>query len=248
MPGSAYERFASFWRAADDTLLQKADEFAAELTDLLRSTLPGDFRVAVEPTARHCVIAILSDDAQEVGKLPLYERSGRLSAASLSISMSLEMDRSDRYLSVVGSSFILWLDGCPVVRLEFLKNANKAPDCHWQFHGANPSFSALLATTRASDREVALERLHFPVGGTRMRPGIEDFIQFLTQECGFQGVQGHRSALSKSRETWRRRQLAAAVRDHPVVARAALFDVFRSPAKELRHRVRNAAGRRIPRW
>ncbi len=48
-----------------------------------------------------------------------------------------------------------------------------------------------------------------------MRPALEDFLQFLIVECGIKAQDGWRARLAKEREVWRRRQVAAIVRDAP---------------------------------
>jgi hypothetical protein len=52
-----------------------------------------------------------------------------------------------------------------------------------------------------------------PVGGPRMRPCIEDFLQMLIVEFGFDAVDGWRRVIDDGRVLWRRRQLAAMIRD-----------------------------------
>lgn len=57
-----------------------------------------------------------------------------------------------------------------------------------------------------------------------MRPGVEDFLQFLIQECGFASVPGWRMAIERSRVDWRLRQKRTVVRDAPRAAAIALAD------------------------
>lgn len=67
-----------------------------------------------------------------------------------------------------------------------------------------------------------MESLHLPVGGDRFRPCLEDVIEFLVVECGFDRAAGWRSAVDKGRERWRRTQTRTAVRDAPSEAAAVL--------------------------
>ena len=64
--------------------------------------------------------------------------------------------------------------------------------------------------------------LHFPVGGTRFRPCLEDVLDMLVRELGVDHADAWRTALTDGRERWRRMQTAAVVRDAPVEAIAAL--------------------------
>ena len=60
-----------------------------------------------------------------------------------------------------------------------------------------------------------MSSLHIPVGGSRFRPCLEDFIQFLICECKFDSEPGWRKNVEVGRERWRRLQAAAVVRDVP---------------------------------
>lgn len=60
-----------------------------------------------------------------------------------------------------------------------------------------------------------LSALHLPVGGARLRPCLEDFVQFAIDECGIDATDGYMAFLEGGRERWRRRQIATAVRDVP---------------------------------
>lgn len=65
-----------------------------------------------------------------------------------------------------------------------------------------------MAVPRMSD-------LHFPVGGSRFRPCLEDILDMLVRELGVDHQPGWRDALADGRERWRRMQTAAVVRDAP---------------------------------
>lgn len=107
----------------------------------------------------------------------------------------------------------------PVVRLEFENRSTKPPVSHWQFHAERGALSFMLARTRSDGRyessPMSLSALHFPTGGRRFRPGIEDFVQFLVQECGFDAEKGWRHALEDGRELGRRFQVRTIARDYP---------------------------------
>lgn len=76
---------------------------------------------------------------------------------------------------------------------------------------------------RASDTNVpAMSELHFPVGGHRFRPSLEDILEMLIDEFGIDHHREARSALQAGREAWRRIQTRVAVRDDPESAIDAL--------------------------
>lgn len=73
----------------------------------------------------------------------------------------------------------------------------------------------LSAADRPKD---PMAKLHFPVGGRRYRPSLEDVIEFLVNERLVRARDGWKKALDSSREEFRDRQLCAAVGFRPDVA------------------------------
>jgi hypothetical protein len=64
--------------------------------------------------------------------------------------------------------------------------------------------------------------LHFPVGGHRFRPCLEDVLGMLVTELRVDHPAGAIESLPEGREVWRRSQLCTVVRDAPDEAIAAL--------------------------
>ncbi|KJL37751.1 hypothetical protein RS81_03509 [Microbacterium terrae] len=64
----------------------------------------------------------------------------------------------------------------------------------------------------------SLAELHFPVGGERFRPSVEDVVEFLIRQCGVDHVSGWEEHIYEGRELWRRMQFRAVVRDLPAEA------------------------------
>jgi hypothetical protein len=64
--------------------------------------------------------------------------------------------------------------------------------------------------------------LHFPLGGPRFRPCLEDVLQFLIEEFSIDHEDTAREAIEEGRRTWRRYQTGAAVRDCPQEAARVL--------------------------
>lgn len=65
---------------------------------------------------------------------------------------------------------------------------------------------------------VSGSELHFPVGGSRFRPALEDVIEFLVVELGADATDSWKGAVHDGRLKWRRQQLRAAVSDDPKTA------------------------------
>ena len=68
-----------------------------------------------------------------------------------------------------------------------------------------------------------LHALHFPVGGRRFRPTLEEFLLFLDRENLFDNWKaGWRLKVLDSLDVWERRQAAATARQFPDEAVGAL--------------------------
>jgi hypothetical protein len=77
---------------------------------------------------------------------------------------------------------------------------------------------------RKSFNDVKLSRLHFPFGGARFRPTIEDVIQMLIEEFEVDCLESAKPILEANRKKFFERQLSAAVVETPQIAIDALSD------------------------
>jgi hypothetical protein len=93
-------------------------------------------------------------------------------------------------------------------------------EAHLQIVGESPPMKTLLTTAGRAKDPVA--KLHFPVGGRRYRPSLEDVIEFLVNERLVHARDGWQKVLDASREEFRDRQLCAAVGFRPDVAMGEL--------------------------
>jgi hypothetical protein len=87
---------------------------------------------------------------------------------------------------------------------------------------------ALVAMVGAAAKR-SLDRLHFPVGGRRFRPILEDVIEFLMAERLAKAREGWAEVLSRERDQYYRIQLQAAIRRDPESAWRPL-DALAAPA------------------
>lgn len=200
--------------------------FADEVQSLLDGVLPGAARVesVLAPRAERYIVRPSNAEGSARG-VALFVGGSHL--ADLRFAFYLVPDRTGTYLKTARSDIAVHsvLDRAPLVRLEYLADMRTEPVAHWQFHAERGSFTHLL--THAHDqRRIAkphdLSALHFPVGGERFRPWLEDVLQFLVLECGVDRRDGWRAAVEDGRRKWRHRQLGAALRDAPAVAADAL--------------------------
>lgn len=91
--------------------------------------------------------------------------------------------------------------------------ADGYPDAHLQVEASSGFFESLNDPKTDTGRSLAA--LHFPVGGKRFRPCLEDVIEFLAVERIVQARDGYEKILETGREQFRKKQLLAAMRRDP---------------------------------
>jgi hypothetical protein len=197
------------------------EEFGRETAGLLSATLPGLPQPPVEILRHENRTIVGPPDGKP---LPLYAKGQHL--ADMKLSVACQMDSAGQYLAVEESSFNLLsvLDRTPVFRVHYRREAASRPTAHVHFHGHRGALSHLLSQA-GHEFPHDISSLHVPVGGSRYRPCLEDFIEFLICECKFDSQDGWRAHVQAGRERWRRRQAAAAVRDVPEEAARVLREL-----------------------
>jgi hypothetical protein len=198
-------------------LFVQAEEFATELTDLFHSC----FRDAPTAVAELAEARIVVRPERPV---PLYI-SGK-QRATLEVRLRCELDSRGTWLAVETSSITLTatVDRTPVFRFEYFRRPQKVPSAHLQLHAHRGALSQLLAHAghpKAHD----MSALHFPLGGSRFRPCLEDVVQFLAEEFSFDVLSTWKTAVEAGRQRWREKQVKAVVRDWQTVAAEALCDL-----------------------
>lgn len=205
-----------------------ARDFAQELQDLLSSVLPISDGV---PLGDRQVQVLFSDGRYAIrvgtaahGKIVLT-KNGK-GVGYLRVLFQCTSDTTQTYLAVHKSTFELLggFDKTPIARLDFIRDAYTVPAAHWNIHAERGTVSHLLGRMNPEHSGV-LSGLHFPVGGARMRPCLEDFLQFLLQEFRIDVLREAPAVLAEGRERWRRRQIGALVRDAPEEAVRVLTEL-----------------------
>jgi hypothetical protein len=199
-------------------LRERAAAFAQELQETLSGVLPGDFQlISVAHNGRYVVRPAGSEAKSQ--RVPLY--IGEVLAAKLKVQVFLGLDHSGEFLKTMGSAVAIEsvLDRTPLIRQEFRSDmAKDAPFAHWHIHADRGALSHLLGQAHAVRSDVVqnphdMSSLHFPVGGERFRPCVEDVLEFAVRELGVDCKTGWEGALKAGREKWRRRQFRTTVRD-----------------------------------
>lgn len=218
----------------DDRLAALVSDFGADLTETVRSIAPtsAPFRArisdAVEGVDR---IRLVQDPAEGISLTV-----AKSSLLNLVVEYHCSFDRARKFLAVDSSNVTVRAIGTnePLFRYEYVREPSSAatPTAHIQIHAHRDAFVYVMtragtATPRGKRRSRTdgvphLSELHFPVGGPRYRPCIEDVLEMLVDEFGIDSDAQGRQALRRGREAWRRKQLASAVRDAPEIAARTL--------------------------
>lgn len=204
--------------------------FAQTLTDTVR---------AVTPTAAEFVSVLVGNrftvDQNPATGIPLAVDGKPL--LLLKVEYRCCFDSAGAYLAVDSSHFKVYSAGAnePLFRVDHVRDPQSTiPSSHLQLHAHRDAFAFVMAragrnspkgTTRASSGEVPrLSELHFPLGGHRFRPCLEDVLTMLINELGVDCPPDGLASLAAGRAEWRRQQVRASVRDCP----AAAADVLRA--------------------
>jgi hypothetical protein len=221
------------------SLRDQAGDFAARTSDLLNRTVADGIRIR----------AVLREDGQ-IGWVG-FQIDRHHPSPGRGIPLTVTAARPRCYLHVMHtliqaygvlitdeSSFGLYLDedlGSSVFHYDYARYpGNPYPAAHVQVNARSTAFDELCSRL---GRQAELERLHFPVGGRRFRPSLEDVVEMLIVEGLAVGRPGWEAAIEEHRSLFRQIQLRAAVRDDPEAVREELQRLARIEEEE-RHRGR----------
>ena len=142
----------------------------------------------------------------------------------------VEVDSGRDDLRVSSSMVGLWADVTggrkrprPIVRVEYDRSqlGRGHAAAHVHLHANSPELAWMYGS--AGRPAPDLHALHFPVGGRRFRPTLEEFLLFLDRENLFDDwKEGWKPRLVRSLEAWERRQARATARQFPDEAVGAL--------------------------
>jgi hypothetical protein len=207
------------------SLHDHARDFAARLSDLLNRTVANGIRVSAVLARPHAVIGynVTRQRPVHLEGIPLTI-SRAAPPCYLLVSHTLQLDPEGEYLTDQKSAVGVYLDGLPparpIIRYEYERDpAHEYPAAHVQVHGESVNLAA-LCERRGVER--ALHRLHFPVGGRRFRPSVEDVVECLILEDLVEARDGWEEAIDEHRRGFYERQLRAAVRRNPDIAATEL--------------------------
>ncbi len=176
---------------------------------------------------------------------------------TLKVRYECALDGVERYLAIDESDIKVYpgtkAAGEPLFRYHYRRAAHgDLPSAHLHIHAHRDATTYVMsgagqATHRGKHRARSgdvphLYELHFPLGGHRFRPCLEDVLEMLVVELGVDSTPEGLESLRAGREEWRRKQLRSVVRDD--AAEAA--DVLRSLGYEVRWRRKGSPPGRHP--
>ena len=187
-------------------LVEEAERFGAEVTDLLDRTVCRKPPVAVELVANRVVVSA-------GGKLGIPLTIQGQHRLDLQATYWCTWDYTGEFLAIYESRFAIAVPQLnePLVRFEYDRR-RKYAEAHIQVHGENTVLGAVLGLSKPA-KVPRLRGLHLPVGGKRFRPCLEDVIEFAIEEFAVDKRAGWESRIEEGRSRWREIQLAATLRD-----------------------------------
>ncbi len=197
-------------------LSKEAAQFASELSGLLNATVADGVRLGAVglPLGESETYVI----GRGITKTNLTSNEAIHCAGKpgvdLVVSFRLQADHENRYLMVRSSAFILTPRGSDSTLMHIDYERDKRdnyPEAHLQICGESDDWATVLG-------ERPLGRLHFPVGGRRYRPTLEDLVEFLIRENLATGRPGWETQVESGRIGFQKKQLRAAIRQEEGVA------------------------------
>lgn len=221
-----------------ESLAREAEKFANQLTATVRGVFGDDCSAFLSKAIEGSVGGGFFVRQDPSSGLVLTDEAGK-PILRLTVDYKCTYDGHGHYMAISESQVRVFGEPegrVPLFRYEYNRHMRQAlPAAHIQFHGTHPELQKAIeecgeSTSRAKERKrrrksPELSRLHFPVGGPRFRPALEDVLEMLIEEFGVRTVgsmAAAREALADAREDWRRTQVATVVRDAPSEAAAAL--------------------------
>ncbi|KQN41669.1 hypothetical protein [Frigoribacterium sp. Leaf44] len=240
---------------ADGNLQEKVFDFMLEIMEMLAAVIPNGL-VGLDSTVvrtRGGGVAVTVEPSEELG---LRLDIDGAETFRLIVQYRLVLSPVSHLVSVDRSTFKVNVHGSarPLFTVDYLRDSGSdVPLAHYNVHAERQDMTdALIATGGRRRGKIYQKRVakgdmprfgdvHFPTGGHRFRPCLEDVLEMMIIEFGIDTVNSASAALHEGRRRWRVRQLAAAVSDDPMTAVAELdrlgFDVIPREGTEVSPRL-----------
>ncbi len=170
---------------------EQAERFARELDDLIAGCLasPPEFNVvSLRAADARIGPGQLTTDGTHGFPLVDLPRANDVDGASLLLKVEFRvvLDQEQLHLTVVTSAFGLWVRSDasgkprPVFRIEYERDARGKAAAHVHFHAESADMAWVYGS--AGQPLPTMKEIHFPVGGKRFQPTIEDVLLSLARE------------------------------------------------------------------
>lgn len=213
----------------------EARSFARQLSELLNKTICNGVRLQAVVQSAVGVVTVgagIGTDRLRAQPIPCTV-DARAATLNLTIQYQLRADASAKFLEVESSTFVLTsVDGAELLHFDYERGKGDGyPEAHLQVVGESDAWTELCR--RLGPKGRALSKLHIPVGGRRYRPTLEDVVEFLATEGLAVPRPGWKDQVDKGRREFHEKQLKAAVRRHPDIAREILRRIDTGELKSL---------------
>ena len=209
-------------------------EFVGTLNEVLVGAIdtPARFVATDSRDNEQAFVRIVGRHSDPAAGLPLLRATDAPSDAALFLNAhyTVEIGPTGSRLRVASSLVGLWADVTggrkrprPLVRVEYDRSGlgRGRAAAHVHLHANSPEFAWLYGSSGRPAPD--LHSLHFPVGGRRFRPTLEEFLLFLDRERLFDNWKaGWKPKVLDSLEVWERRQARTTARQFPDEAIGAL--------------------------
>ena len=218
-------------------LERSVEDFISRLNGVIDASLDTDIRFAAEffEADERAVVQVPNPPNRRSPGLPLLRPDDDSESPKLFLRAQyrVEMDDTNAHLQVITSTVGLLVDVTggrkdprPLLRVEYDRRRSMPgqPATHVHLHANSPELAWIFGSSGQPAPD--LHALHFPVGGRRFRPTLEDFLLFLDRERIFTNWKpGWRPNVVESLAEWDRSQARTTVRRYPEEAIAQLEDL-----------------------
>lgn len=200
-----------------DDLQRQAQAFVDDLTGTVQDALGGSG--AFE--AKYVDNRVLVNQVPAAG-IPLTFQGMPLMTMKMASTCAWDLER--KFLAMYDSSVrVLAQDAGnqPLFRYEYVRSPDSVPAAHLHVHAHRDALTYVMTKvgrtskrpgrTGKQDTIPTLQDLHFPLGGHRFRPVLEDVLEMLIDEFNIDQQDNARDVLAESRAQWRLTQTAAGV-------------------------------------
>lgn len=210
-----------------DKLREQTNRFAKEIQGLLNGTVASyvQIKAVALPTGSEdrlfALGHLIDKSTMTAQRFPLKPCRDK-AELWMDVSFQLRLDAEREHLMVHKSFFGIFgshEDKHGLFHYDYERDkADGYPDAHLQLYAESELFGRV--NNPRTDAGRSLAQLHFPVGGKRFRPCLEDIIEFLIVERLVEARDGYEKVIEAGREGFRKNQLMAAMRRDPATVEA----------------------------